>query len=174
MIDSNHADFALDPRLEADTAFVADWELSRVLLMDDSRFPWLILVPRRPDATELDGLAADDQVQLLREIARGSSLLRSIAPCDKMNIGALGNIVRQLHVHVVARRTDDAATAPDSLPRPEENLDAEGSPTTMDGGNPAHPVHDEDIEDAGPEDFEEEIDEAAAEGDVVDAIRRGS
>jgi hypothetical protein len=72
------------------------------------------------------------------------------------------------------RRTDEADTAPDSLPRPEENLDAEGSPTTMDGGNPAHPVHDEDIEDAGPEDFEEEIDEAAAEGDVVDAIRRGS
>ena len=72
------------------------------------------------------------------------------------------------------RRTDEADTTPDSLPRPEENLDAEGSPTTMDGGNPAHPVHDEDIEDAGPEDFEEEIDEAAAEGDVVDAMRRGS
>lgn len=72
------------------------------------------------------------------------------------------------------RRTDEADTAPDSLPRPEENIDADGSPTTMDGGNPAHPVHDEDVEDAGPEDFEEEIDEAAAEGDVVDAMRRGS
>ena len=102
-------DFALDPRLEADTAFVADWELSRVLLMDDTRFPWLILVPRRADMVELDDLPTQDRAQLLREIGQAMSLLRAIAPCDKMNIGALGNIIRQLHVHVVARRAGDAA-----------------------------------------------------------------
>ncbi|HJU26534.1 MAG TPA: HIT family protein [Rhodanobacteraceae bacterium] len=103
------SDFVLDPRLEADTAFIADWELSRLLLMDDARFPWLILVPRRADLTEMDELGADEQAKLLRETGRAMTLLRSVAPCDKMNIGALGNIVRQLHVHVVARRTGDAA-----------------------------------------------------------------
>lgn len=102
-------EFALDPRLAADAAFVADWELSRLLLMDDARFPWLILVPRRTGLTELDELSFDEQAQLLREINRAMTLLRSIASCDKLNLGALGNIVRQLHVHVVARREGDVA-----------------------------------------------------------------
>ncbi len=101
--------FVLDPRLAADTIFVADRELSRVLLMDDARFPWLILVPRRVNAVELDDLSFDDQTQLLREVGHAMALLRSIASCGKFNIGALGNIVRQLHVHVVARRKNDAA-----------------------------------------------------------------
>ncbi|HEY3521979.1 MAG TPA: HIT family protein [Rhodanobacteraceae bacterium] len=101
--------FALDPRLRADTVFVADWKLSRVLLMDDARFPWLILVPQRAGVTELDGLTMDEQAELLREINCAMTLLRSIAPCDKLNIGMLGNIVRQLHVHVVIRREGDAA-----------------------------------------------------------------
>jgi diadenosine tetraphosphate (Ap4A) HIT family hydrolase len=101
--------FALDPRLAADTAFVADWELSRVLLMDDARFPWLILVPRRAGLTELDELAPGEQAQLLREVGRATALLRGLASFDKLNIGALGNIVRQMHLHVVARREGDAA-----------------------------------------------------------------
>jgi diadenosine tetraphosphate (Ap4A) HIT family hydrolase len=101
--------FTLDPRLAADTAFVADWELSRVLLMDDARFPWLILVPRRKDLVELDDLATHEQAQLLSEIGRAMAALRNCAPCDKLNVGALGNIVRQLHVHVVARREGDLA-----------------------------------------------------------------
>lgn len=103
------AGFRLDPRLAADTAFVADWELSRVLLMDDARFPWLILVPRRADMVELDDLAPGEQEQLLAEINRAMPLLRDAASCDKLNVGALGNIVRQLHLHVVARRENDAA-----------------------------------------------------------------
>lgn len=102
-------EFALDPHLAEDTAFVADWELSRVLLMDDARFPWLIFAPRRAGLVELDDLSFDDQTQLLREINRAIGLLRSVAQCDKFNIGALGNFVRQLHVHVVARREGDAA-----------------------------------------------------------------
>ena len=105
----NAGDFALDPRLAADTAFVADRDLSRVLLMDDARFPWLILVPRRAGMTELDDLAPGEQGQLLAEINQAMMMLRNVAPCDKLNVGALGNIVRQLHVHVVARREGDAA-----------------------------------------------------------------
>lgn len=101
--------FELDSRLAADTTFVADWTLCRVLLMDDARFAWLILVPRRPGLIELDDLASDDRAQLAHEIDDAMQLLRAIAPCDKLNVGALGNIVRQLHVHVVARRVGDSA-----------------------------------------------------------------
>lgn len=101
--------FDLDPRLAADTVLVADWPLSRVLLMDDARFPWLVLVPRRPGLVELDDLDAGGQAVLLQEVTRAMQGLRSLAPCDKLNVGALGNIVRQLHVHVVARREGDAA-----------------------------------------------------------------
>ncbi|MGH8111031.1 MAG: HIT domain-containing protein [Rhodanobacteraceae bacterium] len=103
------AGFELDPRLAADTAFVADWPLCRVLLMDDARFPWLVLVPRRARVVDLDELASADQIGLLEEINRAMALLRWRTPCDKLNVGALGNIVRQLHVHVVARRERDAA-----------------------------------------------------------------
>jgi diadenosine tetraphosphate (Ap4A) HIT family hydrolase len=102
-------DFTLDPGLAADTAFVADWDLSRVLLMDDARFPWIILVPRRAGLVELGDLDPHEQARLLGEINRAMLLLRNAAPCDKLNFGALGNIVRQLHVHVVARRNGDAA-----------------------------------------------------------------
>ncbi len=102
-------DFALHPRLEADTAFVADWPLCRVLAMDDARYPWLILVPRRAAATELFDLAAPDRAVLVEEIARASSGLRRVSRAAKINIGALGNVVPQLHVHVVARNPGDAA-----------------------------------------------------------------
>lgn len=109
MSDPDERDFTLDPRLAADTAFVADWGLSRVLLMDDARFPWLILVPRRANLVELTDLALKEQTQLLGEIKRAMETLRNAEGCDKLNLGALGNIVRQLHVHVVARREGDAA-----------------------------------------------------------------
>lgn len=109
MTDPRAATFALDPHLAADTAFVADWPLARVLLMDDSRYPWLVLVPRRAGLHELDDLDEAARMQLLREITRAMATLRTAAPCDKLNVGILGNIVRQLHVHVVARRAGDAA-----------------------------------------------------------------
>ncbi|MGH8232815.1 MAG: HIT domain-containing protein [Rhodanobacteraceae bacterium] len=109
MSENPEARFELDPRLAADTVFVADWELSRLLLMDDVRFPWLILVPRRTDVFELDDLTREDRTVLTRESDHAMALLRQVAPCDKLNVGALGNVVRQLHVHVVARREADAA-----------------------------------------------------------------
>lgn len=103
------ARFELDPRLAADTAFVADWPLCRILLMDDARFPWLVLVPRRRELVELDDLDGGEPAQLMDEIRRAAAALRASGPCDKINVGALGNVVRQLHVHVVARRVGDAA-----------------------------------------------------------------
>ena len=102
--------FPLDPRLEADSVFIADGPLSQLRLMDDARFPWLVLVPRVPGATEWIDLDGASQRLLLAEINQAGALLRQhFAPIDKLNIGALGNIVRQLHVHVVGRREGDAA-----------------------------------------------------------------
>jgi diadenosine tetraphosphate (Ap4A) HIT family hydrolase len=101
--------FALHPRLAADTAFIADWPLSRVLLMNDARFPWLVLVPRREGAIELHDLAAPERALLVEEIARASAALKQFTGAAKINVGALGNIVSQLHAHVVARKPGDAA-----------------------------------------------------------------
>lgn len=103
------AGFALDPRLAADTRPVASLPLCEVLLMDDARFAWLVLVPRRPGAVEITDLDEADQAALWHEVNRAAAALRAVAPCDKLNLGALGNIVRQLHVHVVARCEGDAA-----------------------------------------------------------------
>jgi diadenosine tetraphosphate (Ap4A) HIT family hydrolase len=102
-------DFALDPRLQADTRHVASLPLCDVLLMNDARYPWLILVPRRPGMVEVLDLPSAAQQELWQEIHQVAAALREAAPCDKLNIGALGNIVRQLHVHVVARKEGDAA-----------------------------------------------------------------
>jgi len=82
--------FDLDPRLAADSAFVADGPLSQVRLMDDTRFPWLLLVPRVPGAVEWIDLDGNQQRLLLAEINRTSQLLRAVAGVEKLNIGALG------------------------------------------------------------------------------------
>ena len=119
--------FELHPRLAADTALVADWPLSRVLLMNDARYPWLILVPRRAEAVELFDLDPVDRVQLTDEIARASLTLKRISFAAKINIGALGNLVPQLHVHVVARNLGDPAWPGPvwghSPPQPYDNAD---------------------------------------------------
>ncbi len=102
--------FELDPRLAADSIFIADGPLSQLRLMDDARFPWLILVPRVHGATEWVDLDGASQRLLLAELNQASALLRArYNNLTKLNIGALGNIVRQLHVHVVGRREGDAA-----------------------------------------------------------------
>lgn len=101
--------FQLDARLQADTLHIGDMPLCRVLLMNDARHAWLILVPRIDGLTELDQLDREKGRHLLDEIARCSDALRASGPVDKINVGALGNIVRQLHVHVVARRRNDPA-----------------------------------------------------------------
>jgi len=103
-------DFDLDARLETDSRFIADGPLSQLRLIDDTRFPWLVLVPRLPGASEWLDLDGNAQRLLRAEINLGGQLLRATAGrCDKLNIGALGNIVRQLHIHVVARTEDDVA-----------------------------------------------------------------
>ncbi len=106
---TSHPLIPLDPRLEKDTHAVIQWPLCRVVLMDDSRFPWLILVPDRPDMVEPFDLAPDDQARLWREAGQAASLLKTWAGADKANVAALGNQVRQLHVHVIARRIGDPA-----------------------------------------------------------------
>ncbi|MCC8539213.1 HIT domain-containing protein [Xanthomonas axonopodis pv. poinsettiicola] len=103
------AGFELDARLAADSVFVADGPLSQVRLMDDSRFPWLVLVPRVAGASEWIDLDGGQQRLLLAEINQLSQLLRVEPAVSKLNIGALGNIVRQLHVHLVGRHPGDAA-----------------------------------------------------------------
>jgi diadenosine tetraphosphate (Ap4A) HIT family hydrolase len=101
--------FALDSRLAADTIEIADLSLSRVLLMNDARYCWLILVPRKERLSELIDLDSRERAILMEEIVAISQILRAMPGVDKINIGALGNIVRQLHVHVVARRIGDEA-----------------------------------------------------------------
>jgi diadenosine tetraphosphate (Ap4A) HIT family hydrolase len=103
------SDFELDPRLAADSAFVADGPLSQVRLMDDQRFPWLVLVPRVAAASEWIDLDGAQQRLLLAEINQVSRLLQQEPGVGKLNIGALGNIVRQLHIHLVARHEGDPA-----------------------------------------------------------------
>jgi diadenosine tetraphosphate (Ap4A) HIT family hydrolase len=101
--------FILDPRLDADTMVLGRFRLSRVLLMNDVRYPWLILVPQKPELAEIIDLSEPDQMQLMREIAAASQALKALFNPDKLNVGALGNRVRQLHVHVLARFVSDAA-----------------------------------------------------------------
>ena len=101
--------FVLDTRLAAETVPVGDLALSRLLLMDDARFFWLILVPRQENLSELVDLDAHKRAVLMEEIAAVSEVLRGRPDVDKINVGALGNIVRQLHIHVVGRRIGDAA-----------------------------------------------------------------
>jgi diadenosine tetraphosphate (Ap4A) HIT family hydrolase len=105
--------FSLHPQLEADTHRIGDLDFTRVLLMDDARFPWLILVPRAPDLRELTDLSLDDQHRLLDEINRVARVLHAMVTPDKLNIAMLGNMVPQLHVHVIARFTTD-----DAWPKP--------------------------------------------------------
>lgn len=105
----SEAGFTLDPRLAADSRHVAMLPLCELRLMDDDRYAWLVLVPRRAGLVEVSDLAGDAQQQLWREANQASAALRAVAPCDKLNLGALGNIVRQLHLHVVARIEGDAA-----------------------------------------------------------------
>ncbi len=101
--------FQLHERLAADCCLVADWTLSRLLLADDARFPWLILVPRCAGISEIHELDPSDRSILIEEITRASIGLRKMTGATKINVGALGNVVVQLHVHIVARHPGDAA-----------------------------------------------------------------
>lgn len=80
-----------------------------MLLMDDARFPWLVLVPMRAGITELHELAREERQVLIEEVARASERLKALSGADKINVGALGNVVSQLHIHVIGRSTGDVA-----------------------------------------------------------------
>jgi diadenosine tetraphosphate (Ap4A) HIT family hydrolase len=112
MIDSPPAPppvWSLHPQLDRDTEAVGDLALSRLLVSNDANYPWLLLVPRRPGAREIIDLDAADQRQLMTEITAVSQALKAITACDKLNVAAIGNMVPQLHVHIVARRYGDPA-----------------------------------------------------------------
>ena len=97
------------PQLAADTVPIGDLALSSVLLMDDARFPWFILVPRRPGASEVSDLSDEDAAALMTEVRVAVRVMLDLAKPDKVNVGALGNRVAQLHIHVVGRFRSDPA-----------------------------------------------------------------
>lgn len=103
------ADWSLHPQLQKDTIELGDLPLSRVLVIKDANYPWLLLVPRRSSVVEVIDLDEVAQAQLMTETTRVARALKDVTQCDKLNIAALGNVVPQLHVHVIARRTSDAA-----------------------------------------------------------------
>lgn len=102
-------DFTLHERLKNDTIEVMDLGLCRVLLMNDASFPWLILVPMRPSVTEIHELSREDRALLIEEAAAASRAVSAAFTTDKINVGSLGNVVPQLHVHVVGRKRTDRA-----------------------------------------------------------------
>jgi diadenosine tetraphosphate (Ap4A) HIT family hydrolase len=101
--------WSLHPQLERDTETLGDLPLSRVLVMNDANYPWLILVPREADITEIIDLDETEQAQLMTEMTRVARALRDVTACHKLNIAALGNAVPQLHVHIIARFRNDPA-----------------------------------------------------------------
>ncbi|MEZ5841474.1 MAG: HIT family protein [Hyphomicrobiales bacterium] len=103
------AEFELDARLAADSVPVADLALSTVRAMRDANYPWLLVVPKKAGAVELIDLDCDERAVLVEEIAAVSEALKAATGCDKLNVAALGNVVSQLHVHVIARFASDAA-----------------------------------------------------------------
>lgn len=101
--------FMLDPKLTADTHPVVRWRFSDVLLMNDARFPWLILVPRVPDVTELFQLAGPQRAGVVHEAMVLGETLQGLFSAEKINTAILGNVVPQLHIHVIARFSSDSA-----------------------------------------------------------------
>ncbi|MEZ0169588.1 HIT domain-containing protein [Microvirga sp. TS319] len=101
--------FQLDSRLEADTLPIGDLTLSSVLLLNDARFPWFVLVPRLPNVSEFTDLSDADYARLAQEIRIATKVMLALSKPDKVNVGALGNIVTQLHVHVIGRFRSDPA-----------------------------------------------------------------
>jgi diadenosine tetraphosphate (Ap4A) HIT family hydrolase len=103
--------FVVAPAFEAGSIAAAEWPLCHVRLQDDARFPWLILIPRVEGAVELEDLSVEQRAALIEETVRAGVLVRRLAgtsgAVEKLNVGAIGNVTAQLHVHVVGRRRDD-------------------------------------------------------------------
>jgi diadenosine tetraphosphate (Ap4A) HIT family hydrolase len=103
------SEFTVDPVIASLTHQVADWPLSRVFVYNDARYHWGLLVPRRAGVIEMCDLAAQDQQQLMAEIVKLSGMIRTLPGVTKLNVGNLGNMVPQLHVHVIGRFAGDPA-----------------------------------------------------------------
>lgn len=101
--------FSLDPKLQADTYLIGRLSLCQILLMNNANFPWIILVPEREEITEIFDLSEQDRNMLMQEINFCAKKLKAFTSCDKINIGLIGNIVSQLHCHIVARFDSDMA-----------------------------------------------------------------
>lgn len=101
--------FKLHPRLEADTFPIGELDLCKILLMNNAFYPWLILVPKKPDLKEIIDLNKNDRAILMEEISLISEKMQSIFAPDKLNVAALGNQVPQLHIHIIARYKEDRA-----------------------------------------------------------------
>jgi diadenosine tetraphosphate (Ap4A) HIT family hydrolase len=102
-------EFTLHPQLALDTVTITDWPLCRVLRMNDTTYPWLILVPRRADCREITDLPHAERHRLMDEISQASDALQRDCNPTKINVAALGNMVPQLHIHVIARFAGDPA-----------------------------------------------------------------
>lgn len=109
IMNMSQAGFSLNGQLETDTFYVGEMRLSTVRLMNDTRFPWIILVPRVAQKEEIFELNRVEQSFLMEEISMVSRAIQKVTNPKKINVGALGNIVRQLHVHIIARFEDDEA-----------------------------------------------------------------
>jgi len=107
------AEFTIDPRLLASSEPLAALRLCEARLHGDARFPWIVLIPRKPGAREIEHLAPKDRATLMDEIVAAGAAVRAMGaavgrPVDKLNVGAIGNRVEQLHIHIIGRRSDDA------------------------------------------------------------------
>ncbi|WP_306002524.1 HIT family protein [Brevundimonas sp. C43] len=100
--------FSVAQAFESGSVAAAEWPLCHVRLQDDARFPWLILIPRVEGAVELEDLSIEQRTTLIEEAVRAGALLRRLSAVEKLNVGAIGNVTAQLHVHVVGRRRDDS------------------------------------------------------------------
>lgn len=108
-MDALELDFVLDPQLARDSIYLGDLHLSRLLLINDKQYPWFVLVPRRADVFEIYHLSLQDRQQLMIESCDLSAALADGYNAEKMNVAALGNVVKQLHMHHVVRFSDDPA-----------------------------------------------------------------
>tara|TARA_R110002094_G_scaffold135086_2_gene127025 strand:+ start:340 stop:747 length:408 start_codon:yes stop_codon:yes gene_type:complete len=101
--------FQLHPQLSKDTYPLRAMPLCRLLLMNDARYPWIILVPEKPDLVEITDLGEEDYLSLMKEVRRATKVMKQLFQVDKMNVAMLGNMVPQLHVHIIGRYKDDPA-----------------------------------------------------------------
>jgi diadenosine tetraphosphate (Ap4A) HIT family hydrolase len=103
------SEFVVDPVIAGLTQTITDWPLSRLFVFNDSRYHWGLLVPRRAGVVEMCDLSPEDQVQMMKEIVQLSNIIRTLPGVEKLNVGNLGNMVLQLHVHVIGRFKGDPA-----------------------------------------------------------------